>query len=147
MDSNSCSIDCHYILYSQFFWCSLFTYQYSYSRNIAIGWAPQGQGPMARGAENKTAEHWKENLKVETLPEAQRTQGIDSMTWTILLTELNSKALFPISATRWCYLHWLPMWPLALISILATRWGHLHCHIAGSGYIQENGPPSPPPLT
>ena len=56
----------------------------------------------------------------QTLPEAQRTQGIDSIIKIIFLTEINLKVaslgskfghqmvqlvLVPILATRWCYLH------------------------------------------
>ena len=95
----------------------------------------------------------------KTLSEAQRTQGIASVTWIIFLTEINLKVaslvLVPSLAKMWCNLYYFQFWPLggancigwefglqmtllvpilvallALVTSLATRWRLLQCHIA-----------------
>ena len=89
-------------------------------------------------------------LQIETLPEAQRTQGIDSLTW--VATYIGSKfgqlyvvplVLVQNLTTRWCHQNWFQMWPtcyaisigsnfvhqvvlLALVTQLTTRWRNLH---------------------
>ena len=101
-----------------------------------------------------------ECIKVQnrkTLPEAQRTQGIESINLNGLFqpkyfqTDLSQKydssyrlnTLGPLCLWQ-CFLTFffnffstslqiycqLLVLPLALVSILATRWRHLHCHIA-----------------
>ena len=49
----------------------------------------------------------------KTLPEAQRTQGIESITWVNLSTRIVSNWF------QWNFLNWLQI-------CLATRWHHLH---------------------
>ena len=73
-------------------------------------------------------------LFVKTLPEAQRTQGIASLTWIIspaknqhwfqfwspggaicisckIVHQMAPLALVPNLATRWSHMHWLQIWP------------------------------------
>ena len=106
--------------------------------------------------ENKGKETKKTYELSKTLPEAQRTQGIDSLTWVISPAKYNATCigskfgqhvmqleLVPSVATRWCYLHYLQncppdgaicisckfghqMAPLALVPNLATRWRYFH---------------------
>ena len=56
---------------------------------------------------------------IETLPEAQRTQGIDYLTWVI--SPANKKNATCIGSY---FGHQVA--PLASNTNLATRWGHLH---------------------
>ena len=74
---------------------------------------------------------------VKTLPEAQRTQGIDSISW------INLSARIVQDWFQWHCLNWLQIWspygatwisskfghqiaPVALVQNLVTRWCHLH---------------------
>ena len=82
-------------------------------------------------------------LYIKTLPEAQRTQKIDSVTWIKFSNTMTPLALVTNFATRWRHLHKLQIWQpdgatcisckfgnhmatLALFPNLATRWHHLH---------------------
>ena len=73
----------------------------------------------------------------EALPEAQRSQGIESLTWVILLAELN---LYPFQISDFDSMALLALITnfatrlYASVAILATRWCHLH-HL-------KIGPPS-----
>ena len=80
---------------------------------------------------------WVSKWVSETLPEAQRTQGIDSISW------VNLSARIVQDWFQWHYLNWLQIWspdgatwisskfghqmaPLALVQNLVTRSRHLH---------------------
>ena len=56
----------------------------------------------------------------KTLPEAQRTQGIDFITW------VNLSARTVQDWFQWHYLNCHQMAPHALVQNLVTRWHHLH---------------------
>ena len=74
---------------------------------------------------------------VKTLPEAQRTQGIDFISWVNLSPRIVQDWF------QWHFLNWLQIWspdgatwisskfgyqiaPLAFVTNLVTRWRHLH---------------------
>ena len=93
---------------------------------------------------------WDQCSPVKTLPEAQRTQGIESITWVNLSTRIVWNWF------QWNFLNWLQIWPpdgatcigcqfchrmhhlhidskfdhqmapIALVANLPTRWRHLH---------------------
>ena len=79
------------------------------------------------------------NVKIvkKTLPEAQRTQGIDSLTWVISPAKYNATCigskvgqhvmqleLVPSLATRWCYLHYLQNCPPDGAICISCKFGH-----------------------
>ena len=80
---------------------------------------------------------WSCRLQSKTLPEAQRTQGIESITWVNISTRIVWNWF------QWNYLNWLQIWtpdgatsidykfghpmaPIALVPNLTTRCHHLH---------------------
>ena len=80
---------------------------------------------------------WLLKIKHKTLPEAQRTQGIDSISW------VNLSARIVQDWFQLHYLNWLQIWwpdgttlisskfghqiaPLALVQNLVIRWSHLN---------------------
>ena len=80
------------------------------------------------------SEKWPQH---KTLPKAQRTQGIDSISWVNILARIVQDWF------QWHYLNWLQIWslddancirskfcqqmaPLALVQNLVTRWSHFH---------------------
>ena len=80
--------------------------------------------------------------KSKTLPEAQRTQGIDSLTWVISPAKYNATCIgskfgqlyvVPLVlvqnlTTRWCHQNWFQIWPTdGAICISCIIVHNLHC--------------------
>ena len=80
---------------------------------------------------------WEKGRK-KTLPEAQRTQGIDSLTWVISPAKYNATCIgskfgqlyvVPLVlvqnlTTRWCHQNWFQIWPTCNAISIGSNFGH-----------------------
>ena len=116
--------------------------------STAAAWS--GSGTLAKQSLHLFETWRRRKTALKTLPEAQRTQSIESTTWVNLSARRVQNwfhvvflGLVSNLATRWRHSHKLPSWPLdgttcigskfdhkmtplALVINLTTKWRHLH---------------------
>ena len=106
-----------------------------------------GLGSHEPSNECKLKNHWlqwSDRQKIQwwyssqTLPEAQRTQGIDSLTWVISPAKYNATCIgskfgqlyvVPLVlvqnlTTRWCHQNWFQIWPTGGATCISSKFDH-----------------------
>ena len=87
---------------------------------------------------NKWPQRTSSQGNIKTLPEAQRTQGIDSLTWVISPAKYNATCIgskfgqfyvVPLVlvqnlTTRWCHQNWFQIWPTGGAICISSKFDH-----------------------